>query len=54
MEKNKNKIDIEQNKLLALTAGCACCKGVLQVDEDEDFFPELTKKFDNLKTLMGG
>ena len=47
MEKDENKIDFLK-ECLTLAGGCACYKGVFLEDENEDFFPELTKEFDIL------
>ncbi len=49
MEKNEMKTGIELKKLLTLNLEGNDYKSVLSIDENEDFFPELTKEFDNLK-----
>ncbi len=49
MEKNENKTGIEQNEPLTQITENDDCKRPLSADECEDFFPELTKEFDNLK-----
>ena len=47
-EIENKKADMEQNKLLTLAKESDDYKKPLPADEDEDFFPELTKEFNNL------
>lgn len=49
MEENEMKTGIEQNEPLTQVTENDNCKRPLSADECKDFFPELTKEFDNLK-----